>query len=320
LLLPAVQQAREAARRSQCKNNLKQLGLALHNYHDVYNMFCYRMGGTTFAGTNGNDSNWGRLSGNVGLLPYIDQAPLFNRISEPLTIGGTNYPPMGPGPWMSNYQPWTVKIPGFVCPSDTRHYEGDTFGHTSYPFCSGDSINVNSNNPRGVFGTQSSTGIRDMLDGTSNTILMGERMFPTSTNDLATVTFTGSPITIPIDCQSTYDPATRKYTSGAPRTFTGSRWADGGSGVTGFNTILPVNSPSCMNNTSHEAQEGFYSASSRHVGGCQVLMGDGAVRFISENINSGNLSASATNISGQSPFGVWGALGTRSGGEVVGEF
>src|SRR5262245_48623779 len=99
LLLPAVQQAREAARRSQCKNNLKQLGLALHNYHDVYGIFPFECGGTGWTG-NGT-GNWARLSGMVVLTPYIDQAPLWNQISNKLPGGVVAgfYPAMGPEPW-----------------------------------------------------------------------------------------------------------------------------------------------------------------------------------------------------------------------------
>src|SRR5512143_367601 len=78
LLLPAVQAAREAARRSQCTNNLKQLGLALHNYHDTHQMFVYRKGGTT--GGSATQSNQGRLSGFIPLLPYWEQRPMYDRI------------------------------------------------------------------------------------------------------------------------------------------------------------------------------------------------------------------------------------------------
>ncbi|SFI87222.1 DUF1559 domain-containing protein [Planctomicrobium piriforme] len=324
LLLPAVQQAREAARRSQCKNNLKQLGLALHNYHDVYNMFNYRQGGTSAGSNPGVNDNWVRLSGVVGLLPYLDQAGLYNQISGPLVIGATTYQPMGPGPWQAAYTPWQAKIPALICPSDTRHVDTGNAGRTSYPFCAGDSINVNSTTPRGVFGYQSGVSIRDIIDGTSNTLLMAERAFPTTTNDINYVKYVGATaLTIPSDCQAQFNYTTRQYSTatGSLANYGGIRWADGGQGVSGFNTILPVNSPSCQNGSSqHEGQEGFYSASSRHVGGCHTLLADGSVRFIGENISTGNLSASATNLSGASPFGVWGALGSKASGEIVGEF
>src|SRR5438552_8131033 len=93
LLLPAVQQAREAARRSQCKNNLKQLGLALHNYHETYGVFPFECGGTGWTGSG--TGNWGRLSGTVVLLPFLDQTPLWNQISTALPGGAVSgkYPP-----------------------------------------------------------------------------------------------------------------------------------------------------------------------------------------------------------------------------------
>jgi prepilin-type N-terminal cleavage/methylation domain-containing protein/prepilin-type processing-associated H-X9-DG protein len=317
LLLPAVQQAREAARRTQCKNNLKQLGLALHNYHDVFNGFGFRMGGT-----NTNDAvngNWGRLSGMVGLLPYFDQAPLYNQIMGQLTISGVTYPANGPAPWQTAYTPWTAIIPGLLCPSDTTHVNSaDKIGNCSYVFSAGDSTNVNATNPRGVFGVNSKANFRDFADGSSNTFMMAERMFPTTTNDVANVIW-GTNYTIPNDCRATYNRTTRQYVTGAPHQSSGDRWTDGGASYMAFNTILPINSPSCAWNN-HDAQNGFYSASSRHTGGCHAVMGDGSVRFISENIDTGNLSVDATNPTGQSPYGVWGALGTKAAGEVTGEF
>ncbi len=319
ILLPAVQQAREAARRSTCKNNLKQLGIALHNYHDVYNTFPFRIGGTN---NETQDTNWGRLSGNIGLLPYIEQAALYDQIMGSLTIGATTFAANGPAPWRSDYTPWQAKIPSLLCPSQPNHVSTSVHGRTSYAFNTGDSMSVLTSNPRGVFGVRSKIGMRDILDGTSNTIMMAERTQPMSNNDIGGVAFP-SPMTIPNDCLATYNKATKQYTNnpGGVRIFAGEKWADGGMGAAGFNTILPPNSPSCIGaGTSHEEREGFYSAGSKHTGGAQVVLADGGVRFISENISTGNQATAANNLSGQSPYGVWGALGTRNGGEVVGEF
>ncbi|MFG0332314.1 MAG: DUF1559 domain-containing protein [Maioricimonas sp. JB049] len=312
LLLPAVQQAREAARRSQCKNNLKQLGLALHNYHDTYRVFPYRQGGTIQS-----THNWGRLSGFVGLLPYLDQAPLFNQISSELVVGGTTYPPMGPNPWNDSYPPWRQSISVLLCPSETSHIETDSSGRTTYGFVSGDTHAANATRPRGLFGWWSSSRFSDILDGSSNTIAMAEMKFPVGTGDIGH-TAVDSNFTVPTDCLATFNPTTRRYVV-STWAMTGRRWPDGGAGSTAVTTTLPPNSPSCAHNN-HNAQDGFYSAGSAHVGGCHVLMADGSVQFISENIDTGNLSVDATTVSGVSPYGVWGALGTKAGGEVISEF
>ncbi|HWL09389.1 MAG TPA: DUF1559 domain-containing protein [Planctomicrobium sp.] len=324
LLLPAVQQAREAARRSQCKNNLKQLGLALHNYHDTYQMFPIRSGGT-HTGTHYNDI---RLSGMVGLLPYVDQSPLFQQISGSLTINTTTYPPMGPFPWTADYTPWTAKIPAFLCPSAGNNRLADTIGDNHYFFCGGDSVdmggrdNVNlGRNPRGVFGYQMSSKIANITDGTSSTILMSERRIPVTTTDLGNTKY-GAHATASA-CRATATGASYSSSSNLGG-WVGSRWPDGGVTYAAFNTILPPNSPSCYfaGTTNRDGDDGYHSAGSAHTGGAHVLMGDGAVRFVSDNIDSGNLGASprTADIPGQSPFGVWGALGSKNGGEVVGEF
>jgi prepilin-type N-terminal cleavage/methylation domain-containing protein len=328
LLLPAVQQAREAARRSQCKNNLKQLGLALHNYHDVFNVFPSRKGGSNWDGANNNSGNRERRSGLVPLLPYLDQAPLYNQIAtgDAAVAGG------GPCGWC-DWNVWNVVVPSLLCPSDPGSTELRKV--TNYVFCGGDTISSyrDGQNLRGMFSFRRTLGVRDALDGTSNTIFMSEtiRARTGRYDALGALTnvrkhegvaegFVGIQ-TNPSACLAAApngfysNPAVVKNRGG------GNAW-DGQPEYVGFNTVMPPNGPSCVDMAgagSGDSVHGVLSARSRHVGGVQCLMGDGAVRFISENIDTGNLAAAEVT-SGRSPYGVWGGLGSRDGGETIGEF
>jgi prepilin-type N-terminal cleavage/methylation domain-containing protein/prepilin-type processing-associated H-X9-DG protein len=338
LLLPAVQQAREAARRSQCKNNLKQLGLALHNYHDTYTVFIPGAGGTHCGG--GGCGNADRLCGIVMLFPFMDQAPLWSKIAG----GGTTYtggnispaPPMGPEGWDWNFPLWQINIPLLRCPSD-RFSSFKPWGKTNYCLCIGDTIGFNnyhgwSPEPRGMFFMQSKLGVQDCLDGSSNTIAMAERGLNQQDNSVigGAVDGVGGITGNPMICMQTAQGG--KYLpsfQGSIQDYPGSAWCDWAPKKTAVTTILPPNSPSCSSNTT-DWQEGIFSASSRHTGGCHVLMVDGAVRFVSSSINSGNLNApdpanintswNGQNPRGPSPYGVWGALGTRNGGEPATDF
>jgi prepilin-type N-terminal cleavage/methylation domain-containing protein len=334
LLLPAVQQAREAARRTQCKNNMHQLGVALHNYHDVYNMFMSGTGGTD----NGSDtSNWLRLGAMPALLPYFDQAPLFNRIAAGGVMPGsaTNWNPMGAAPWRDDYPPWRSSFAALKCPSETsRGPQWPAMGRTSYAFCFGDTIiennqggQWNANRPaRGMFYLQSALGFRDMSDGSSNTILMGEICVGSDNarSDVPGMIGAVDASMNPQICLNQVNAGV--WNAGVTlRTWRGDRWPEGNASSTGFLTILPPNSPSCSNDA-WDGGWGLYSGGSRHVGGMHVLLGDGAVRFVNQNIDTGNKSSpdanstGTTSVGGRSPYGVWGGLGTRRSNEVVSEF
>ncbi|WP_166820400.1 DUF1559 domain-containing protein [Thalassoroseus pseudoceratinae] len=315
LLLPAVQQAREAARRTQCKNNLKQLGIALHNYHDTHGGFVPRKYGTA---TNSN-----RLSGFYGLLPFIEQDNLFKQIQA----GDASTPPGGPTAW-SGWSVWNVKIDGLLCPSDA-YPEG--VRQTNYAFSVGDShMNIrDTSNLRGIFMFRTSTRMGDITDGTSNTIMMSERVkanFGIGGNNGAQPiegTATSATINPPVNCLSLTSGNTFVTPSNVKGRFGTSLW-DGQPERCAFNTVLPPNSPGCTDdaNVNADSVNVLLPASSRHSGGVNALMCDASVRFISETINTGNLgvSQSSASFGGQSPYGVWGALGSKSSGEVVQDF
>ncbi len=333
LLLPAVQQAREAARRTQCRNNLKQLGLALHNYHDVFGSFVYRKGGTRGNGDASRlDGNYNRRSGIVSLLPYLDQAPFYNRLEAGDPSTTPPVPPGGAAPW-SGWSGYNMSIAAFKCPSDPVVIQPR--GTVNYAFNMGDFITNNRDETRtnGLFACNATFGVRDVTDGTSNTLAMSERCAAnfglagksnadyresTLCNVTTITTNPGSCVTQALAVSSN-----RRYTTvtNVKGRFSG-LWSDGQAEIVGFTPILSPNSPSCIsdNNGSSDGPSTVLSASSFHTGGVHALMADGAVRFISDNIDAGGLGANANTLGGPSPHGVWGALGTRAGGEVTGDF
>jgi prepilin-type N-terminal cleavage/methylation domain-containing protein len=256
LLLPAVQAAREAARRAQCSNNLKQAGLALHNYHSALRSFPFRQGGTIGNGDPYYMGNNDRLSGWVLLLSYMEQTPLYEQITSSGTAEGNTIPPWGPAPWKYHYAPWRAQVPSLLCPSDPGGYakamdvSEAAIGRTNYHFSSGDTVanlNSTSERPRGIFGRRTGTRIADITDGTSNTIAVGERIVYQESKSVkggTTYSFSGSPI----ECAALPDSNGRF--SDDVSVFGGNygmgrRWNDGATLFGGFNTVLPPNSASC---------------------------------------------------------------------------
>jgi prepilin-type N-terminal cleavage/methylation domain-containing protein/prepilin-type processing-associated H-X9-DG protein len=336
LLLPAVQAAREAARRSQCTNNLKQYGVALHNYHDTYKVFPFARGGTGGGGSLASNGN--TVSGFVPLCPFVEQEPLYMTIKQGGTYNGINFPPYGPRPWITTFPPWTQQIPVLQCPSDgySEPDADERLGRSNYKFCWGDkSHNANNQrapysgdnenlNGRGVFGFRSSVKIADIRDGTSNTIAMSEAcIVQGNSSAVMRLVRGGSAANVngmqnnPSNCLARVG-ADGRYVGAVLHSNRGHIWTQGQFHHNGFSTILPPNGPNCSVNTDRGGSPNICSAQSYHPGGVNVLMADGSTHFVSETIDTGNLTARQPVAGERSPYGVWGALGSREGGEPGG--
>ena len=355
LLLPAVQAAREAARRMSCGNNFKQLGLGLHNYHASYNKLPMQRGGTYALGGESNRFN---LSFLVGVLPFVEQQALWEQISNPSVVnrdGSPRNPPwpaMGPGPWYADYRPWVTQVPSYRCPSDPTEPTGDRVAFTNYVACEGDAFFEQHHNgkndngtssgdgtwgaeagnrwARGMFHGRSFTSFRDVLDGTANTIMCGEIVVGTPNGEIVnTIARDGNVANVAPNFYETngfIDPQRPRFWSGTanwdqePNHGRGRRWSDGRQTYTTFVTVRPPNS---YNVARGEGNFGIYSAASRHQGGCHILMGDGAVKFVTDSIEAGNQSQipfgrpDASGVGRQSPYGLWGSLGTEASKETI---
>jgi prepilin-type N-terminal cleavage/methylation domain-containing protein/prepilin-type processing-associated H-X9-DG protein len=351
MLLPAVQTARESARTSQCVNNLKQMALAALTHHDAKGSLPNRRGGTCCGGSTANwppaasatnASNSSRRSGLVDLLPFMEEVIQY----ENIMAGDASNAPGGPSAWAS-WGPWNTAPRTMSCPSDRQV---NAIESVNYAICLGDETNINGNTStsasncetRGLWnnrcyantsttGAPINTGVRfsDCRDGTSKTILLSERVKGVSNATWAAVGTAGvnanikvgiaqlaSVTTVPNGCLTLADGA--NYASGTQvKGFWGRRWTDGQAERVGFNTVLAPNSPSCGGtNVNADNTAVVLPPTSWHVGGVNVAFGDGSCRFIANTIDTGNTGvARAWNSTGASPHGVWGALGTRSGGE-----
>jgi prepilin-type N-terminal cleavage/methylation domain-containing protein/prepilin-type processing-associated H-X9-DG protein len=285
LLLPAVQAAREAARRSQCVNNLKQIGLALHNYHESRQ--CLPPSSMVAIGD---------FSALSQILPYLEQTNMYNALNFSM-------PDSDP----SNNSVLMAKVNGFICPSDLPDSAPSYGAQTNYMadqgswivFGSSTGANAGLPQPNGVFIAGSVTRFADITDGLSNTGFYSERILDIQSNGvidpIADVFFPRTqPLTVAdavAQCQALdiTNPANQ-----AP-VFMGAPWVNG---QHVFQNITPPNTRSC----------GFFivnratmAASSRHPGGANLLLGDGSVRFIKNSIN----------------VPTWQAIGTKGGGEII---
>ena len=356
--LIGIQASREASRRMECSSNFKLIGLGIHNYHAAYMRLPVASGGTGF-GTNESNGNQYRLSGHVALLPFIEQQALWDQIANPYPSDNPQFPQMGPAPWDSRdaYLPFSTNIQTFTCPSGPITTAG-----TSYAFCYGDTVEYVGASVyqialmidpeadskeydelkrdrvanryaraihRGTFANNRDSRFRDILDGLSNTIAMCEirrETAPSKHSNAWVAKDIDGLIESPVERQNLVG-SQGEFSEGSslwPET-RGYHWADGNIRSTGCTTILPPNSASCS--TPRSEFEGIYSAGSLHLGGTHVLMGDGAVVYITETIDSGNPGAPTVFRDGtggsapgrKSPYGIWGALGTRAQKESIEE-
>jgi prepilin-type N-terminal cleavage/methylation domain-containing protein/prepilin-type processing-associated H-X9-DG protein len=338
VLLPAVQAAREASRRMACSNNLRQIGLAVHNHIDSNGTI--PQGTDAFPRSTTNQNTGQRYSGLVFLLPYMEQQALYEVMQT--TMPSTNA-------W--NHSQRKTVIKNFLCPSDGNAEQPGTgdCARGNYALSAGDYAIVSRENStetagfysRGAFQPQRSLPLESLSDGTSNTAVASERASFTTVRFYSTVTYTvlgGLVHSVsgvfpnsnynscettgfnPQRCFNNHD-GKGKYPSGSQAVEqsnigkTSSRWIDGGTPFVWFNTILPPNSPSCLASNDDGAPI-LAPPTSNHSNGCQVAFADGSVSFITNSINWGNPNALCVR-AGASPFGVWGALGSRDGDEAV---
>ena len=295
LLLPAVQAAREAARRISCRNNLKQFGLAMHNYHDVHG--CFPQGrGAALPGV---------FSAHAYLLPFVEQANLQNLVdfsSAPTTFsigGGTVFD------GSVNAAAASTTVSFFLCPSDgAERIPGSTFAATNYAGNAGSGLFASGSldNADGVFFRGSRIGFRHLTDGTSHTAAFSER--PLGSGDpspvVTSMTAERDVLELPLGTDPS-EPVCDDASSGAVFTDRGGKWILGNYGNTLYNHALAPNAPTwdCMDMRQQKAR---MTARSNHPGGVHLLFCDGSVQFIAVGI----------------ALPAWQAMGTRAGGEVAG--
>lgn len=336
LLLPAVQAAREAARRAQCSNNLKQIGLGIHNYASATGSFPLGSSWIISPLPSAGNFAWENWSAHSMMLPYLEQQPLYNAINF-------MFPAVGPevdNAWgVVNSTVVYTKINTFLCPSDPNagvpNGTNGTYGmmRNCYFGSVGTTTDTNRDavsgpiETTGMFAFRTAYSFKDLTDGTANTVAFAEGLCsppPPGTakrgNAQMGVGWPTSPTTPELP-DANADPATvlaalqrctSTFLTVPPNNISpthGHYWSVGHMSNTLFNTIVTPNDPknpwgACRRDgdgTSDAADAAFSNAQSYHAGGINVLMGDGSVRFVKDSISQAT----------------WWALGTRGKGELV---
>ena len=304
ILLPAVQAAREAARRIQCTNNLKQIGLALHNYVSARTTFPVGFlvpSGPIPAETSTSQYRWSALA---QMMPYLEQPALYDALnfSFPLAHRPSGSPSLFWPYYVQNATVMGTRVTMFLCPSDGSAAPAADSGPTNYAFCSGDGSNGgDALRAPGMF-TMEPHSPADVIDGLSQTVAASEGPL-----GIAGPYSQPSPLPVPSPLIRAFarmaaGPLTDSGCASAPDGWLmnkGSSWWDGNYLNTLYNHYLTPNSlrPDC----SAYHNPGWKAARSFHPGGVNALFGDGSVKFIKDGVSPP----------------VWKAMGTRSGGEIV---
>ncbi|MHB8902163.1 MAG: DUF1559 family PulG-like putative transporter [Thermoguttaceae bacterium] len=282
LLLPAVQAAREAARRSQCTNNLKQLALAFHNYHDTYKVFpAYNY---PITGVN----SWLSHGPFTMVLPYMEQQAAYDKVNW--NVAWDN----------ATVQPCNIKIAAFNCPTDGP-YPNNTYPGNNYMVCGGSMrVFYNISSPvkaSGIFMRRNETTFAQVRDGTSNTVMLSEIL--KGDNDNAQYNkvrdfsrqLSGTWDRFPTSAEiETSGVACDAVAAGDHQSNAGRQWMGSFPGYAAFNTVAPPNwkhVTCCMGTGFGYAcdRDGIVPARSLHPGGVNCAMGDASVRFISETLD-----------------------------------
>jgi len=358
LLLPAVQAAREAARRSSCTNNLKQLGLAVHNHIEIKRCIPPISRNTMLQNAMKNNSNALSLSYLVPLLPFLEEAGLYQDVVTYIGNNGGYYQTGTTTPFHISKRPAT-----FSCPSDKQTVISvyGSGGSTSYRINRGDiAMRSNTGMVRGpgilgqvetdangvpTLGGQNYNGgamsvkAKDITDGLSKTMLLAESVVATLDDNIKGG-YGGDNNMVdnkaPTDCLAYIDTSTGRFMAGkfsSPTnvgTAPGGAWQHHNSVFTHVFAQTPPNWPLCgrvITNNNMSELWSYSTASSYHTGGVNVVMCDGAVRFVDDTVDAGDITSTQPNDSGtknsssylyytrESIRGVWGAMATHKGGE-----
>jgi prepilin-type N-terminal cleavage/methylation domain-containing protein/prepilin-type processing-associated H-X9-DG protein len=317
LLVPAVQKVREAAARIQCANNLHQIAIGLHNYHDTFKVFP-RGKGPSIPGA----AAYARWSVHAQMLPYVEQDNLFKSIDftyapeTPGMAGAVAFMPAYQNPGRVNATQCRTRVPMFLCPSDPALPVDDFAGGTNYLGNLGaqflcdlseqlPSTLAPNETANGIFYYLSAVRITDITDGTSNTALFSEKLRGNGSPNPRTDMFV-MPNQSTLD--ATYNTCNSLGAGALPLTSKqGASWVMGEMCCTTYNHVAPPNTKTCagtpfpapMSNMAMQVPP-----SSNHTGGVNMALCDGSTRFVTNSIN----------------LFTWRALGTRNGGEVVSDY